>query len=264
MKSTIWVQASCLALTAALSSLPATGVAADTDAGVSPGTRTQVEEVVVTARKREETDISVPVSETVFSERQIERQAVLNMSDIALHTPALQAPNNMSTGGGSIYLRGIGTNADIAGTLEQSVIIDIDGAPISRGHALRVGQYDLQEIEILKGPQALFFGKDSSAGVISFRSKDPTAHFDALAKFSYEPYANSRFGEFAVSGPLTSTLGARLFVHVAGTDGEKDNLSSLAASANNILPGAFTPNPYTHAWTNHETFVRGTLLYNPN
>jgi iron complex outermembrane receptor protein len=264
MKATIWTQVSCIALAAGLASVPVRSLAQATTNKAQPASQTQIEEVVVTARKREETALSAPVSVTALSERQIERQAVLNMHDIALRTPSLQVENNTSSGGGSIYLRGIGTNVAVAGSLEQSVSLDIDGAPIARGNAIRVGQYDLSQIQILKGPQALFFGKNSPAGVIAFRSKDPTSEFDALAKLSYEPYSNNRFAEMAVSGPVTNSLGARLFVHVSDTDGEKENLSRLALPANQILPGAVVANPNGHAWTNKETFVRGTVVFQPN
>jgi iron complex outermembrane receptor protein len=256
MRTTLWTRASCMVLATSLLATPGAALAQE---GV-----TQIEQVVVTARMRQESDISVPVSVTAISAQQIDRQAILNMYDVAQRTPTLSINNNSSGGGGSIFLRGIGTVANISSTLDQSISLSIDGAPISRGNALRVGQYDLEQIEILKGPQALFFGKNSPAGVISFKSKEPTAEFDASAKLSYEPYANNRFAEVAVSGPLTDALRARAFVHVGATDGEKDNLSALGLPANAILPGSVTAHPSDHAWGNKETFVRGTLVFEPN
>lgn len=254
MKPVFWSHASRLVLAACLASTAAPAFAQ---------AETQVEQVVVTARKRQESDISVPVSVTALSSQQIERQAIASMVDVALREPSLAVQNNVSLGGGAIYLRGIGTNAGVSGTLEQSVILDIDGAPISRGNALRVGLFDLGEIQILKGPQALFFGKNSPAGVIAFRSKDPTPTPEIMTKVSYEPYANARFAELVVSGPLTDTLRARVFAHVGSTSGEKDNLWALALPANNIVPGAVWPNR-NHAWSHHDTFVRGTVVWEPN
>ena len=264
MKSTIWAHASWMVLSAGLTTAPVRVLAAEADTTATGGAPAQIEELVITARKRDETDLAVPVSVTAMSSKQIERQAMTNISDIALRVPSLSVQSNTSIGGGSITLRGIGTNAGVAGSLEQSVTLEIDGAPLARGNAIRVGQYDLGEIQVLKGPQALFFGKDSPAGVIAFRSKDPTDAFDAMGKLSYEPYANNRYGEFAVSGPLTSNLKARVFVHLSESDGEKDNLANLALGANSILPGAVTPISKTHAWSNNETFVRGTLIFQPN
>ena len=264
MNAKMLMGGSCGVLAACLAVAPAPAFAADAAAGTAAGSASQIEEVVVTARKREESDLSVPVSVTALSARQIERLAVLNMSDIALRDPTLSVESNTSTAGGGMFLRGIGTTADISGTLEQSVSLDIDGAPISRGNALRVGQYDLDQIQVLKGPQALFFGKDSPAGVIAFRSKDPTSSFETSAKLSYEPYANDRFVELTASGPLTDTLRARIFYHGENTDGDKDNLSALALPANAILPNSVFAHPHKHAWTSRESFVRGTLVFEPN
>jgi iron complex outermembrane receptor protein len=263
MKIGIGMEATCIALVAGLAAMPAVVVAQNAPE-VQQGSESQLGEVVVTARKRQESEMSVPVSVTAFSAQQIESQAMLNMFDIALRDPTISVDNNVGTTGGGIYLRGIGTNADVSGTLEQSVSLDIDGAPISRGNALRVGQYDLGQIEILKGPQALFFGKDSSAGVIAFRSKDPTSELETSAKLSYEPYSANRFAEMTLSGPLSDALRARVFVHTSATDGEKDNLSYLGLPANNILPGSVIANPDAHAWANNETFLRGTVVFEPN
>jgi outer membrane receptor protein involved in Fe transport len=256
MKALLLAHAAGLALISGMVSAPATAFAQQS--------ATQVDQIVVTARKREETDISVPVSMTSLSAKQIERQAVLTMNDVALRDPSLTVTNSSNVSGGAIFLRGIGTKSGVSGTLEQSVTFDVDGAPLSRGNVVRIGEYDLNEIQILKGPQALFFGKNSPAGVIAFQSKDPTREFESTAKLSYEPYADSRFTELAVSGPLTDTLRARLFVHAGATDGEKENLSALALPANAILPGAVIANPHDHALRNQDGFVRVTVVYEPN
>jgi iron complex outermembrane receptor protein len=259
MKRAFWIHASPLCLAACLLSTP--GVAQEQRDAADDGSS---KDIVVTARKRQESDISVPVSITAISAQQIERSAILNMHDIAQRTPSLSIVDNTSGTGGNILLRGIGTLANISNTIEQSVSISVDGAPISRGNAVRIGQYDLGQIEILKGPQALFFGKNSAAGVISLRSKDPTQDFELMAKAGYEPYANTRLMEFAVSGPLTDWLRARLFGHIGATDGAKDNLSSRGLPANAIFPGAVYSNPKQHGWAYDEKFVRATVIIEPS
>lgn len=223
-----------------------------------------VEAVVVTARKRQESDISVPVALTAISSQQIERQAILNLYDVAQRTPTLSI-NNTGTGiGGGVFLRGIGTAAASSNSLDQSISFDIDGVPISRGNVLRVGEYDLDQIEVLKGPQALFFGKNSPAGVLSFKSKDPTSELELSGKVSYEPYANYRFGEVIVSGPISESFRGRLFARTAKSDGEKDNLAALALPSNAIVPGAVWAPSSDKAWGFKDTFFRGTLIFEPN
>lgn len=264
MDTKIWNRCSHAALIVGLA-LPAFPTQAQTArAGQAESTAAQVDEVVVSARKRQESDISVPVSITAISKEQIERQAILNMYDVAQRTPALQISNSGTGVGGTIFLRGIGTTSSISGTLDQSVSLDIDGASISRGNVLRIGDYDLDQLTILKGPQALFFGKNSPAGVISFRSKDPTSQLELSSKLSYEPYANNRFGEFVVSGPVTDTLRARLFVHTGASDGSKDNLAALALPANSIVPNSVFAPSHSKAGRSNENFVRGTVVYEPN
>lgn len=263
MRTEFWTRGSCLSLAIGLA-FATTNAGAQQAAPADSEARTTIEDIIVTARKRDESEISVPVAITAISSAQIERNAILNMHDIAQRTPALSIVDNTSGTGGNIVLRGIGTLANISSTVEQSVAISIDGAPISRGNAVRIGQYDLGQIEILKGPQALFFGKNSPAGVISLRSKDPTRTFEMSLKGSYDPYANNRSGEAVVSGPITDWLRARLFVHIGETDGAIRNLSGLGLPANNILPGAVAENPEQHGWAFKEQFYRGVVMIEPS
>ena len=264
MKSALWIHGSCLGLAMSLAMAPTDALAQDQSPADAERASGADAEIIVTARKRDETEISVPVSITALSAAQIDRTAILNMHDIAQRVPSLSIVDNTSGTGGNILLRGIGTLANISSTVDQSVSISIDGAPISRGNAVRIGQYDLGQIEILKGPQALFFGKNSPAGVISLRSKDPTREFEASLKGSYDLYANNRIGEVAISGPLTSWLRARLFAHIGQTDGAIDNLSRLGQPANDIRPGSAYANPERHAWAYKEKFFRGTVIIEPS
>jgi iron complex outermembrane receptor protein len=99
---------------------------------------TELETVVVTARKRSETDISVPVSITAMSAAQIERNAIFNVYDLAQKTPTLTISNTGSGVGGTVFLRGIGSAVTTGNSIDQSVSFDIDGVPVSRGNILRI------------------------------------------------------------------------------------------------------------------------------
>jgi iron complex outermembrane receptor protein len=255
----------CVSLVASAAGLALFAVpAAAQTTGPSPRASHEVEQLLVTARYRQETDMSVPVSIAAISADQIERQAILNFYDVAQRFPSLSVNNNTSGLGGTVFLRGIGTAAATASSLDQSVSFSIDGAPISRGNVLRLGEYDLAQIEILKGPQALFFGKNSTAGVLSFKSNEPTSEFEFSSKLAYEPNANNRFAELVVSGPLAEGLQGRLFLRAAKSDGEKKNLAALALPANLIVPGAVWAPSHDKAWGVEDNFVRGTLLIEPS
>jgi outer membrane receptor protein involved in Fe transport len=117
--------------------------------------------------------------------------------------------------GASIKIRGIGTNGTDAG-VSQDVAINFDGVQVNRGQIIREALFDLKDVQVLEGPQALFFGKNSPAGVISIESRGPGSTFEANATASYEFDAQQRVIEAGISDPLTDTL--RVRVAIRGTD----------------------------------------------
>src|SRR5690606_4400360 len=113
--------------------------------------------------------------------------------------------------------------------LDQSVSVSVDGVPMSRGRVINSTVYDLAQVEVLSGPQALFFGKNSPAGAISLRTKDPTNAFEGYARIGYEAEASERYLEAAVSGPLAATLKGRLAVRASAMDGWIRNVAEPVA-----------------------------------
>lgn len=224
-----------------------------------------VEGVVVTARKRNETDISVPVAVTAFSQTELAQKGTGRVQDVALLDPSLTVSQSASAGGGAMYMRGVGTATGSNATFDQAVLLEIDGVPYSNGNLLRIGHYDLEQIQIIKGPQALFFGKNSPAGVVSMTTANPTSEPFLSGKFSYEPYAKETLVEGVVSGPITDSFGARLFANYTLHKGSDRNLAAVAApTANAILPGTVTLPRYSRSWRRESQFVRLTLAYEPN
>jgi iron complex outermembrane recepter protein len=177
-----------------------------------------LEEIVVTARRTSERLINVPVAVTALSSATIERAHVSDLQQVAQLTPNLVIASAGSGTGGSISLRGVGTSFLDPG-LEQSVGMNADGIAIGRGHFLLAAQFDLQQIEVLKGPQALFFGKNSPAGVISITSADPTPELKAMGRVGYEFEAKERYAEAWVAGPISETLGFRVAAKYSKLDG---------------------------------------------
>ncbi|MFK4059519.1 MULTISPECIES: TonB-dependent receptor domain-containing protein [unclassified Brevundimonas] len=224
---------------------------------------TGVDEVVVTARRRDEAPISVPVSVTVLGSEQLRTLAVDSLQDLRAVTPGISVGEVSGGVGGTVSLRGVGTTAGSNPTFEQTVAVNIDGVQLSRGGAVRVGQIDMEKIEVLRGPQALFFGKNSPAGVISITTADPGRSFEVETRAGYEFSAKERQLEAVVSGPITETLGGRLVVYGADMDGWRDNIAGQAAeAANAIRPGsvmgATSGGPQQTFF-----FTRGTLKWEP-
>ncbi|RYE42827.1 MAG: hypothetical protein EOP21_08005, partial [Hyphomicrobiales bacterium] len=197
-----------------------------------------LEDIVVTARRSSERLINVPVAVTALSAAMIERAHVTDLTQIAQMTPNLVVAAAGSGTGGSISIRGIGTSYLDPG-VEQSVGVVVDGVPIGRGYFLSAAQFDLKQIEVLKGPQALFFGKNSPAGVISIASADPTPHLTAMARIGYETEAKERFAEAFVGGPISETLGYRIAGKYSKLDGWFKNVVPPGPSL--AFPGFNTP-----------------------
>lgn len=198
----------------------------------------QLEEVVVTARKREESLQRVPVAVSVVSEQQLKNNLAQEMSKLGELAPQVSLSQGGSGTGAVITVRGVSSASNDAG-LDQSVAIEVDNVPISRGQVISASLFDIEQVQILQGPQALFFGKNSPAGVISLDSKDPTREFEAYITGGYEFEADETYGEAAVSGPLTDTLSARLALRGSEMDGWIDNVAEPVNDF--VTPGVIDP-----------------------
>jgi iron complex outermembrane receptor protein len=188
-----------------------------------------LEEIVVTARKREETAQDVPVVVTALSAAEIERRGIASIEDISAAVPGLSLQSSGNPTQNVLNLRGI-ESGNIGVGFEQPVSINVDGVQFSNAEFLRVGQFDIQSIEVLKGPQALFFGKNSPGGVISIRTANPTTDLFTQVRAGYEFGTNRATGEAIVSGPLGSGVGGRLAVSFTDSDGWWENLHPSAAT----------------------------------
>lgn len=170
-----------------------------------------LEDIVVTARKRSESVQDVPVAVAAISEATIARQDLTSIEKIAARTPNLNVGRASNGSGAQLTLRGIGSSSTSIG-IEQSVAVVVDGVYYGQGRIINEGFFDLGGIEILKGPQALFFGKNATAGVISIKTADPTDTFTVKARAGYEFKAQQAQVEAAVSGPIGENLGVRVAV----------------------------------------------------
>ncbi len=208
-----------------------------------PGTQAQparqaLEEIVVTARKRTESLQDVPVAVSAISPIQLESNLATDLNKVAELAPQVMIGRATNGTGGFLTIRGISSSATDAG-LDQSVAVVVDGVPLSRGRVINSAIYDSAQVEILQGPQSLFFGKNSPAGVISVRSKDPTDTFEGYVNAGYEFEADERYLQGAVSGPLTDTLNARLAVRASMMDGWIENVAGPVQDPRGVwVPGA--------------------------
>ena len=228
----------------------------------SPSSR-QLEEVVVTARKTEESLQNVPVAVAVISQEQLRDNNATDLTKVAELAPQVSISQSGSGTGAVITIRGVSSGSNDAG-LDQSVAIEVDGVPISRGQVVSSSIFDLEQVQVLQGPQALFFGKNSPAGVISLNSANPTDSFEAYVTPGYEFEAEQAFVEGAVSGPLSDTLKARLAVRASEMDGWLEN---VAEPVRDIINPAVTDPGATMGRTGPDDQIyagRVTLLWTPS
>jgi iron complex outermembrane receptor protein len=220
----------------------------------------QLQDIVVTARRSEESLMSVPVAVTAISGEAISRAGATNLEKISELAPQVMITRASSGNGGIISIRGLGTPA-LDAALDQSVSVNIDGVQAGRGNIIAQGFFDLGQVEVLKGPQALFFGKNSPAGVISLRSVNPTDKLEGYVKAGYEFVANQRYGEAAIGGPISDTLKGRIAVRGSKMDGYVKN-TAIDLATNPFYPGFPTfAGPKRNG--GEELIGRATLVYTP-
>lgn len=213
-------------------------------------------DIVVTARKRQESILKVPVVETVISAEQLTKTQVTDIRNVVTQVPGLQVGNNVLTVGPQISLRGVGTSALDAG-VDQSVSLNIDGLQFTQGATFNVGLFDMSQIEVLKGPQALFYGKNSPGGVISIRTADPTSEVEVIGRAAYEFRAREKSTELILSGPVTETLGLRIAGRYSDDDGYFRNYATA-------LPGTGARDPSSTRYNQrNEYIIRGTAVWKP-
>ncbi|MCK9246355.1 MAG: TonB-dependent receptor [Anaerolineaceae bacterium] len=227
-----------------------------------------LEEIVVTARKRQESLQDTPLNVSAISQERIDRFDVTSLEKIASLTPQFFVGRAASGSGAQMTMRGIGSSSTSIG-VEQSVAVILDGVYYGQGRALNEGMFDLAQIEVLKGPQSLFFGKNATAGVISLTTAKPTDEFEAIVKVGYEFEAEQMRYEGILSGPLTDTVGARLAVRYSDMEGgyfkNRSTLQPYDAFdvATNQVLSMFAPADNRDAPGEEELLARLTLTVNP-
>ena len=189
----------------------------------SGGYRLNLEEVVVTAQKREQDTMTVPISVTTFSAQDMVNTGALNVQDIADFTPGMEITD---TGGGAtqigITIRGI-TSPNISTGGDPSVATFYDNAYMPRA-ASSIPFTDIARTEILKGPQGTLFGRNASAGVINIVANKPVDEFEGFVKSRIGNYGLLRM-EGMLNVPVTEKIAARANLFYHERDGIIDNVA---------------------------------------
>jgi len=175
----------------------------------APSAGRDADTITVTARKQAESLQTVPATVAAVGAAQIARFQYDKPEDVMSQVPTLRVQVGGPGSGGQVTLRGVGSS-NLSAAFDSAVALDFDGVVVSSMRVLQFGFNDMRQIEVLKGPQSLYFGKSASAGVLSFQSADPTPEWEAGGKAAYEFEERGHTLSAYVSGPLTGTLGMRV------------------------------------------------------
>jgi len=182
----------------------------------------QIEEITVTATKREENvqDVAVPV--TVLSSQTIEDSFSVGFEGLQSLIPSVSFRKGNTTRNSTVVIRGIGT-ISFSTAAEPSVATVVDGVVLGRSGQAFGDLYDIERLEVLRGPQGTLFGKNASAGVVNITTKRPTAELEGTVDLSFFQDNETRL-KGRISGPLTDDLRGSITYFKGDFDGYARNV----------------------------------------
>ncbi|MEY4160083.1 MAG: hypothetical protein RLZZ136_704 [Pseudomonadota bacterium] len=223
-----------------------TAVAEPSALGAEDGAPSRGDVIIVTARRRQETAQAVPLAISVIKADSIESTGNFNIVKMQQLAPTLQVytsnPRNTS-----VNIRGLGVPFGLTSDgFEQGVGIYVDDVYNSRVAAATFDFLDVQQVEVLRGPQGTLYGKNTTAGAINITTNQPTFEFEGRGEVTLGNL-DYRQVKGAISGPLSDTVAARFAVAKTSRRGTLYNVTS-------------------HRWINEQDNigVRGQLLFKPN
>lgn len=179
-----------------------------------------VEEVIVTAQKREQSIQEVPISISAFSGDFLEESGVKTLEDVARLAPNFYISNSSQQTNSRIVIRGVGSVGNNA--IEPSVGVFIDGVYYPRPGSVIGTMLDVQAVEVLRGPQGTLFGRNTPMGALNITTRNPSAENEASFELGYGNYNAVEVGAMA-SGPLGDTMGGRIAIKYMDRDGYGTN-----------------------------------------
>ena len=232
-----------------------------------------LEEIVVTAQKREQNIQDVGIAITAFTGAQMQALGIQSSFDIARYAPGVHISGNLAGQNTQFTIRGV-TQNDFNDIIEAPTAVYLDEGYIPIAQAQTFALLDIERVEILKGPQGTLFGRNATGGAVQFVSRKPS--FDGLegyidltsGLYDSNSDANSFNVAAALGGPLSDTAAARVAVLYSDHDGYLNNLYPFAEFGLGTVggPSGNSPGPGAGAdLGGGETLaVRGTLSFRPS
>ncbi len=182
-----------------------------------------IEEVIVTAEKREENVLDVPVTMSAFSAQMIEELGMTNQDDLEQLVPGLQFQDEGQQTGQGTTIRGIGTRLAGETHPDLAVATYVDGVYTLGTYGVAPNMFDLERVEVARGPQGTLNGRNSIAGSISYYSTRPTDEWDLLVHTEFTDQFTQRYG-VAFGGPISENVSFRINGSYYEGDGAQKNI----------------------------------------
>lgn len=217
-----------------------TNLQADEKENIDYVTPYYLEDVIVTAERRETDAQKTPISITTFTAEEIDELNITGVADVVLRTPGLTIGNTANMSFPELYMRGIGTK-EFSVASDLSIGFYVDDVYIGRAATMVSELFDLERVEILKGPQGTLWGRNAVGGAIHVVTAEPTDEFTTKHQLTYGNFDLFRLAG-SVSGPIIDdSVQGKLSYSVRNRDGYADNVfddSELADAENVSLRGS--------------------------
>lgn len=183
-----------------------------------------LEEITVTARKREELQQTVPVSITAYSADQLEALKIRDLKDLSVGMPNVVLEDiGTFRSVANFSIRGLGINSSIP-SIDPTVGVFVDGVYMGQNLGLVIDMFDIASIEVLRGPQGTLFGRNVTGGAVLINTKRPSASLETSFRAALDGNPNgdggmAKYLMASISGPLGDTVGGRLSVYQSDDDG---------------------------------------------
>jgi len=223
---------------AMLMATPALAQDAQADEGV------RADEIIVTAQRQSQSLQEVPIAVSAFSAESLERQQIKNASDLQLTLPNVTFSKGNFTGS-SFTIRGIG-DLCVGVTCDSATAVHMDGTPLLSTRLFETEYFDLERVEVLRGPQGTLFGRNATSGVINFVPVRP----DLTATKASGEVDYGNYNQIKLKGTLNVPLSDKLGVRVAGFYLKRDGYTT------NLFDGSKMDDRDMYA-------IRGSVRYEP-
>ncbi len=217
-----------------------------------------IEEIIVTARKREESLQDVPIAVSAFSGESLSNKGVTNVAQVAHYTPGLEMDSTAAISGSSAaltaFIRGIGMS-DFLLTIDPGVGLYVDDVYVARSVGGMVDLLDIERVEVLKGPQGTLFGRNTIGGAVSIHSRDPGEELTGNISITVGTDERLDF-----RGSLDVPLGERLFSSFSFSSKTKDGYGTRLPFPDDYIPKSVPAGTAPDAYGGGELYGNGDKL----